>query len=290
VRNCTLFSYNLVMIPLVSVIIPNFNNANFLSASIASALSQDYPNIEVIVVDDGSTDDSVMILKEFGSKIRILRQPNTGAGAARNLGIRNASGEYLAFLDSDDVWKTSKITIQMMKMNASDYGLVYCSLQEFYVNGNKGLIHSPKFEGNCYKYFKRYPARAIIVGGCSSALIRKSILGESILFDESFSGVGEDLDFFRRVCRVTKVGYSPEVLVDYRRHSASLTAVKMPKYFEGNKKAVINLFNQDSSLGSIERRIIWCRFLFSYLKSFVRQRDFKNSSRVVLSFFKHIPS
>ena len=275
---------------LVSIIIPNYNNAEFLNSSVTSALSQDYPNIEVIVVDDGSTDDSVMILKEFGSKIRILRQPNAGAAAARNLGIRNASGEYLAFLDSDDVWRTSKITIQMMKMNASDYGLVYCSLQEFYLNGNKGLIHSPKFEGYCYKYFKRYPSRAIIVGGCSSALIRKSILGESVFFDESFSGVGEDLDFFRRVCRVTKVGYTPEVLVDYRRHSTSLSAVTMLKYFEGNKKAVLNLFSQDSSLGSFERRIIWCRFLYSYLKSFVRQRDLKNSSRVVLSFFKSIPN
>lgn len=275
---------------LVSIIIPNYNNAEFLNSSVTSALSQDYPNIEVIVVDDGSTDDSVMILKEFGSKIRFLRQPNAGAAAARNLGIRNASGEYLAFLDSDDVWRTSKITTQMMKVNASDYGLVYCSLQEFYLNGNKGLIHSPKFEGYCYKYFKRYPSRAIIVGGCSTALIRKSILGESIFFDESFSGVGEDLDFFRRVCRVTKVGYTPEVLVDYRRHSASLSAVTMLKYFEGNKKAVLNLFGQDSSLGSFERRIIWCRFLYSYLKSFLRQRDLKNSSRVVVSFFKSIPN
>ena len=288
-RNCTLFSYNLVMIPLVSVVIPNFNNANFLSTSIASALSQDYANIEVIVVDDGSTDNSVIILNEFGSKIRILHQANAGAAAARNLGIRNASGEYLAFLDSDDVWRTSKITTQMMKINSSDYGLVYCSLQEFDLKGDKGLIHIPEFEGNCYKYFKRYPSRAIIVGGCSTALIRKSILGESLFFDESFKGVGEDLDFFRRVSRVTNVGYTSEVLVDYRRHSASLTAVTMLKYFEGNKKAVINLLNQDSSLKSFERRIIWCRFLYSYLKSFVRQRDLKNSSRVTLSFFKSIP-
>jgi GT2 family glycosyltransferase len=177
----------------------------------------------------------------------------------------------------------------MMKINTSDYGLVYCSLQEIYLNGNRGLIHNPKFEGYCYKYFKRYPSRAIIVGGCSTALIRKSILRESVFFDESFSGVGEDLDFFRRVCRVTKVGYTPEVLVDYQRHSASLTAVTMLKYFEGNMKAVLNLINQDSSLGSFERRIIWCRFLYSYLKSFLRERDIKNSSRVALSFFKSIP-
>jgi glycosyltransferase involved in cell wall biosynthesis len=275
---------------LVSIIIPNYNNAEFLKSSVSSALLQDYPNIEVIVVDDGSTDDSVTILKEFGSKIRILQQSNSGAAAARNLGIKNASGEFLAFLDSDDIWRTSKITTQMMKINTSDYGLVYCSLQEFYLNGSRGLIHNTKFEGYCYKYFKWYPSRAIIVGGCSTALIRKSILGESVFFDESFSGVGEDLDFFRRVCRVTKVGYTPEVLVDYRRHSASLSAVTMLRYFEGNKKAVLNLFSQDSSLGSFERRIIWCRFLFSYLKSFVRQRDLKNSSRIVLSFFKSIPS
>ena len=274
---------------LVSIIIPNYNNAEFLKSSVSSALSQDYRNIEVIVVDDGSSDDSVQILESFGKKIRLLRQSNLGAATARNSGIKNAKGDYLAFLDSDDEWRPSKITLQMKKMNSSHYGLVYCALQELYLNGSHGLIHNPKFEGNCYKFFKKYPSRAIIVGGCSTALIRKSILTGSLFFDESFNGVGEDLDFFRRVSRITEVGYITEVLVDYRRHSASLSAVSIQKYFEGNMKAVINLLSQDTNIGLIERRVIWSRLLFSYLKSFVRDGDYGKSVGIILNFLKRTP-
>lgn len=274
---------------LVSIIIPNYNNAEFLKSSVSSALSQDYRSIEVIVIDDGSSDGSVQILESFGTRIRLLQQSNSGAATARNSGIKNAKGDYLAFLDSDDEWKPSKITLQMKKMNSSHYGLVYCALQELFLNGSHGLIHSPKFEGNCYKFFKKYPSKAIIVGGCSTALIRKSILTGSLFFDESFNGVGEDLDFFRRVSRITEVGYITEVLVDYRRHSASLSAVSIQKYFEGNMKAVVNLFSQDANIGLFERRVIWSRLLFSYFKSFVKDGDYGKAVEIMLNFLKRTP-
>jgi len=275
---------------LVSIIIPNYNNAEFLESSVSSALSQDYKNIEVIVVDDGSSDDSVKILESFGTKIRLFQQPNLGAAAARNSGIKISKGDYLAFLDSDDNWRPSKITLQMKKMNSSHCGLVYCALQELFLNGSHGLIHNPKFEGNCYKFFKKYPSRAIIVGGCSTALIRKSILTDSLFFDESFDGVGEDLDFFRRVSRITKVGYVPEVLVSYRRHGASLSAVSTEKYFEGNIKAVVNLLSQDLNIGLVERRVIWVRLLFPYLKSFLREGDYEKSVKIMLNFLNRTPA
>lgn len=89
---------------LFSVIIPTFNRADLLETALASVLSQSLQDYEVIVVDDGSIDDTARMVAEYGNKVRLLKQQNRGPGAARNLGTQNATGEYLAFLDSDDLW------------------------------------------------------------------------------------------------------------------------------------------------------------------------------------------
>src|SRR6185295_8992994 len=90
--------------PLVSVIIPNYNYARFLRQAVDSALWQTYPNVEVVVVDDGSRADSAAVLASYGAKIKWVSQPNRGVAAARNHGARLSRGAYLAFLDADDYW------------------------------------------------------------------------------------------------------------------------------------------------------------------------------------------
>jgi GT2 family glycosyltransferase len=92
------------MIPLFSVIIPTYNRAALLRVALASVAAQRFGEYEVVVVDDGSSDGSPGVARQAGPKVRLLEQPNRGPGAARNLGMRSATGEYLAFLDSDDVW------------------------------------------------------------------------------------------------------------------------------------------------------------------------------------------
>src|SRR2546423_7727277 len=89
----------------VSVVVPAYNYARYLPQAIDSALGQTHPPLEVIVVDDGSTDDTPRVLDAYGDRIRAVRQANQGAGAARNAGIAVARGEYVAFLDSDDLWR-----------------------------------------------------------------------------------------------------------------------------------------------------------------------------------------
>ena len=90
--------------PLVSVIIPTYNTARYVQESINSVLEQDYPSIQLIVIDDGSTDETVDIIRHYGERVVLLTQQNQGAAAARNAGLAVAQGEYIAFLDSDDVW------------------------------------------------------------------------------------------------------------------------------------------------------------------------------------------
>ena len=276
------------MEPIVSVVIPNYNNSKYVIDSISSVLSQTYTHTEIIVIDDGSTDDSLTKIKSFGGRIRLIEQEHQGAASARNRGIRSATGEFIAFLDSDDTWKKSKLELQVKKMTTGNYGLVYCSLQEFSSSETSGLIHKARYEGDCYTYIKKFPYKAIIIGGCSTALIQTSLLANSIFFDEEFKGVGEDLDFFRKVSRIACVGVLPEILVNYRRHQTNLTTVSKREYFEGNSKAVVNLINEDLSIGRLEGRIIWIKLLTNYLKTFAKVRDFTMIVRIGVMMFTKI--
>lgn len=104
--------------PLVSVIIPTYNRAGTIGKAVSSALEQSYPATEVIIVDDGSTDDTAAALAAFGDRIRVIRQANAGPSAARNRGAAGAHGEYIAFLDSDDVWLPGKLERQVLLLEA----------------------------------------------------------------------------------------------------------------------------------------------------------------------------
>lgn len=131
---------------LVSVVIPNYNNDQYLAEAISSAISQTYKNLEINFINDGSPDDSNEILQSFGSKIRLIKQKHQEATSARNPGIRSAKGDYIAFLDSDDIWKLNKIELKVAKIQSGKYGLFYCSLQEFFLAGELERIHLARYE------------------------------------------------------------------------------------------------------------------------------------------------
>jgi glycosyltransferase involved in cell wall biosynthesis len=99
--------------PVVSVVIPAYNSARTLTRALSSVFSQTYGNYEVIVVDDGSTDDTEAVVRQYGERVILIRQENAGAGAARNRGCRAASGRLLAFLDADDLWHCRKLEVQV---------------------------------------------------------------------------------------------------------------------------------------------------------------------------------
>lgn len=112
--------------PLVSAIIPTYNRAHVICEAVESALSQTYPNMEVIVVDDGSKDDTLERLSQFGDRIRVLKQGNAGPAAARNTGLGAARGELIAFLDSDDIWLANKTERQVSLLQRAGDSVPCC--------------------------------------------------------------------------------------------------------------------------------------------------------------------
>lgn len=266
---------------LVSVIIPNYNGFEYIRECLESVFEQDYKNLEIIVVDDGSKDSSLEVLSSFSGRIKIITQPNLGSSAARNAGILASSGDLLAFLDSDDYWLPTKISKQVAEMEATSSDLIYCHGEEFGINGETA-IHKAKFQGFCYDQYKRSPAKSIVELGCSTALIKKSLLAKTGLFDADFRGPAEDWDFFRRYCREARIGYCDEVLVMYRRHSNNLSSVSLDLYFAGNRLAITKLFASDNRIGIIERRRVWLDFCFSFAKSYLKQGRLVKTVKIFL--------
>jgi len=126
--------------PLVSVIIPTYNRAALLCEAVDSVLQQTYRNIEVIVVDDGSTDDTTAVMEKYGDRVRYSRRPNAGVNAARNLGFKQSKGEFIALLDSDDLWAPYKLELQVRLLRFfTDVGFTFSNFHIF-----KGA--SPQFD------------------------------------------------------------------------------------------------------------------------------------------------
>ena len=232
----------------VSVIIPNYNNGKYLEQCIDSVLSQDYDNLEVIVVDDGSTDNSLELLQEYRTRITIISIPHAGASAARNSGILAASGGVIAFLDSDDYWRHDKIRLQIELMLKENLVVVYSGGIETNSGGIQLKVYTPVYSGFCYQYYVKFPAKSIIGLPCSSALIKKENLAISGLFDPTFLDFAEDWDFFRRLSKTGKTGFINQSLVFYRRHDRNVSNGNFWLHHKSNMRAVLKMLSEDSRI------------------------------------------
>lgn len=200
--------------PLVSVVIPCYNVERYLAAAIDSVLGQSYENVEVIVVDDGSTDGSPGILDGYGDRIRVLRQSNLGLPAARNAGIRVCRGAYMAFLDADDWWDCEFVAKMVTALKHSGAVLAYCGWQNVGLPGRRGEpFVPPDYSGldavEAFLEGCRWPVHAALT---QSALVRS--VGA---FDETLTS-GEDFDLWLRIAPFGGVVRVPEVLAHYRFH------------------------------------------------------------------------
>jgi glycosyltransferase involved in cell wall biosynthesis len=201
--------------PLVSVIIACYNQGRFLAEAIESVLSQTYPHVEVIVVNDGSADETPEVAARYGQRIKYIEQENAGRSAARNRGISAASGTLIATLDADDRWLPHKLDLQVPLFEEADVALVAGAYYSFYdgCQGHAGFVPAPA-EADFHDILRDNPI------GTLTAVFRRD-LGESVgLFNTRF-GQCEDWDLWLRLAARGRCLFVQEPVAEYRLHSAN---------------------------------------------------------------------
>lgn len=207
--------------PLVSVVMPVYNGERYLREAVDSVLKQTYPAVELLAVNDGSTDGSAALLASYAGRIVTIEQPNQGVGAARNAGITRARGEFIAFLDQDDWWRPEKLAAQVALMQADgSLGLVHTDVA-YYDDAQHDFCPSPdppgkeRFVGSCY--------RRLLLGNHvsnSSVLVRAAALRQVGLCSPEIAGNSvQDYDLWLRIARHFAFGFVPQPLTVLRVHA-----------------------------------------------------------------------
>jgi glycosyltransferase involved in cell wall biosynthesis len=224
--------------PYVSVIIPTYNRSNFITETIDSVLAQTYLDFEIIIVDDGSTDNTLEVLSLYGEKIKIIQQDNQGQGPARNAGIKSSKGEWIAFLDSDDLWKPNKLQMQYeLIKNKHDLVWVYSDADAFDVITGEILYSF----GDKQKLWEGDILEKILIQNfipSPTPLIKKSIF-EHVGYFHNYE-VSQDWDMWMRISEHYPIGLIPMSLALYRKHPGNITSniIWEKKYTSG-----INIIN-----------------------------------------------
>ena len=204
---------------LVSVVIPAFNSEQYITTCLDSVLGQTYQNLEVILVDDGSTGKTVQLVSEYDSgRIQIHSQENSGVASARNHGVQKASGEWIAFIDSDDIWLPDKLQKQLDHCSCSQWS----HTDSYFLGGvyEKHTRASDLSEKHSGDIFTRLLIENLI--GTSCVVIKKAIFEEFGGFSTSYRAL-EDWELWIRVASKYDICYFEEPLVYYRVHSASIS-------------------------------------------------------------------
>lgn len=216
------------MTPTVSVVIPCYNGLPYLTQALSSAASQSHPPIEIIVVDDGSTDASAQTIEQFArdhpsAKVRLIRQANAGEPAARNAGIQASQGHWVAQLDTDDYWEPNKLELQVQAAQTAgdEVVLIHTGLVRHFPDGRQEL-------GD-------FAAAARRTGWCTQALLEPTSIGHpSIMvkrsalmqiggYDASFKQAC-DIDLYFRLSAIGTFAFVPEALLHYRIHAKQMSA------------------------------------------------------------------
>ena len=223
-------------LPLVSVIIPVFNAEQYIEATLDSVFAQTYSNLQVIVVDDGSTDRSRELLTKFADKIQLIAINNSGVSVARNLAVKHAKGEWLAFIDADDIWLPNKLEVQLSRLGACKWS----HTNSFYIGSHYQGTETrsdftPQFAG---KVFDKLVLENFIT--TSTVLIHRSVYQEVGGFDESLASL-EDWQLWLNIAKTYPVAYVSEPLAQYRVYNGS-TSRKGRKMFAIHQQLIDSVF------------------------------------------------
>jgi glycosyltransferase involved in cell wall biosynthesis len=242
--------------PTVSVVIPAYNVAWCVRKAIDSVLAQDWRDLEIIVVDDGSTDDTATVLAGYGDAIRVVAQPNGGMSNARNAGIRAARGEFIAFLDADDWWLPTKLSRQVRLMrDQPEVGFCSCAARVEHMDGSlANLWGCPGPQASMLAYL--FQGGASVPGSCSAVLARRELVIAAGAFDESLRGA-EDPDLWIRLAAITNYACLDEPLVVILRRPGSVS-----RNLEAMRESTIRMMQKN-------RHLLPARLQGSYWRSCV---------------------
>lgn len=208
---------------MVSVIIPSYNRADKIKPAVESVLAQTYADLELIVVDDGSNDNTKEVIESINDpRVRYVWQTNAGACAARNNGISHANGEYIAFHDSDDIWNKDKLEKQMNVLLKNDADIVCCKLNKKYSDGKTKLIPE-----NIKQGFMKPVTNLFGIG--TQTIVAKRKVFENLKFDEEFPCF-QECELLYRASKIFSIYCLDEGLVDYSVGSDSISSNYKKKY------------------------------------------------------------
>jgi glycosyltransferase involved in cell wall biosynthesis len=214
----------------VSVVVPSYNAARTLDETLRSVRSQTHAELEIIVVDDGSTDDTAAVAQRHADvdpRVRVIRQVNGGVAAARNTGWQAAGAEVIALIDSDDLWAPEKIELQLRALNQGgpETGFVYCFFTRIDADSTMGGTYYPEpHSGDVLDQILAHN----FVGNGSGMLVRRAILARCDGFDNSLRAAGaqgcDDYLFCCRAAEICDFAVVPEILVGYRDMPGSVSS------------------------------------------------------------------
>jgi glycosyltransferase involved in cell wall biosynthesis len=279
-------------LPGVSVVIPTYNRADVLGEAIDSAFAQDVPGLEVVVVDDGSTDDTPRLLDErrgrHGPALTVVRQANAGESAARNEGIRRARNGLVALLDSDNRWRPGKLAKQLA-LHAADPSLEFSftGYATFGSGCRDVVLHGWDPDATT-------ALEELLVGCCintSTVVATKRLLADVGLFDTSLECC-QDHDLWLRVAaRGHRIGYVPEVLLDYRVHAEG-TSSNQALVAESSERVITRLFSNGELPERVqaEQRSHLARWQLNSAVRYLEARDGRSARRAIYRALRTRPS
>lgn len=272
--------------PLVSAVIPAFNAERFIRTAVQSALAQTYASLEVIVVDDGSTDRTGAIAQGFGKQVHYVWQGNQGVAAARNTGIELARGELIAFLDADDEWLPDKTTTQVTALLAD--GAIAAFTATRYVDEMSG-----------HEWIESCPAQpdvvqallvsSAIVGPPSAALVRRQALRDVGGFDRQLSQ-SADWDMWLRLAMIGRFSVTDEPLVRYRVHNTNMS--RDARLLEADTLRVFRKFfaSADGARYAHLKRRAYSNHYLIFSGSYLHARDLVASARCLAHAVRYRPA
>jgi glycosyltransferase involved in cell wall biosynthesis len=271
--------------PLVSVVITTYNRNEFLEQAIGSVINQSYRNFEILVIDDGSTNNYAESICNKFNNCNYFYKENGGVSSARNYGIKKSKGAYIAFLDDDDYWRSDKLEKQVVVLeNNNEVDCVHSSaivVDEWGIETGK-IIGASEEKAHKRSGYVFWNALGVWLVKASTPLIRKKVFVNEMVFDETLEA-GEDIDFYQRMFYRHKVLYLNEPLVYYREYSdLKRLSLQKDKYIGVEKKMYDNFVKM-----GISNPIMLYRISRKLLKSYTRRlSNYYPEKKIKISFFK----